>query len=126
MLISQISIKNLSNGLSSLKCKVDELDIGKLQFTPVDLIQLSDVVKNYVVKKTEYDELIKNVSNIKTTDTIDLVKKTDYNTKDEKIEKKITDHEHGKYFTTQKFNKVTAHNFAARLKQANLSSKNNY
>ena len=100
MLINQISIKNLSNGLSSLKCKVDELDIGKLQFTPVDLIQLSDVVKNYVVKKTEYDELIKNVSNIKTTDTIDLVKKTDYNTKDEKIEKKITDHEHGKYFTT--------------------------
>ena len=102
MLISQISIKNLSNGLSSLKCKVDELDIGKLQFTPVDLIQLSDVAKNYVVKKT------------------------DYNTKDKEIEKKITDHEHGKYFTTQKFNKVTAHNFAARLKQANLSSKNNY
>ena len=94
MLINQISIKNLSNGLSSLKCKVDEL--------------------------------IKNVSNIKTTDTIDLVKKTDYNTKDKEIEKKITDHEHGKYFTTQKFNKVTAHNFAARLKQANLSSKNNY
>ena len=43
-------LKNLPFGLSSLKSKVDKLD--------VDLSKLSDVVKNDVVKKTEYDELI--------------------------------------------------------------------
>ena len=42
-----------------------------------------------------------------------------------KWKKKITDHDHGnKYLTTQKFNKLTSENFAARLAQANLASKN--
>ena len=51
-------------------------------------------------------------------------KKTDYNTKINEIEKKITDHDHDKYITTPEFNKLTAENFAARLAQANLASKN--
>ena len=34
------------------------------------------------------------------------------------------DHDHDKYVTTQKVNKLTAGNSSARLKQANLSSKN--
>ena len=39
--------------------------------------------------------------------------------------KKITDHDHSnKYITTQEFNKSTAQNFAARLAQANLATKN--
>ena len=38
------------------------------------------------------------------------------------IEKKIIDH--GKYITTQEFNKLTSEDFAARLKQAILASKN--
>ena len=50
-------------------------------------------------------------------------KKTDYNTKINEIEKKITDHDHDKYITTPEFNKLTAENFAARLAQANLASK---
>ena len=50
------------------------------------------------------------------------LKKTDYNTKINKIEKRITHHDHGKYITTQEFNKLTVDNFAARLKQANLAS----
>ena len=37
------------------------MDIGKLKTTPVNLSKLSDVVKNSVVKKTEYDELVKKV-----------------------------------------------------------------
>ena len=41
-----------------LKSKADKFDIGKLKITPVDLSKLSNVVKNDVVKKTEYDELI--------------------------------------------------------------------
>ena len=35
-----------------------------------------------------------------------------------------TDHDHDKYITTQKFNKLTAESFTARLAQANLARKN--
>ena len=51
-------------------------------------------------------------------------KNTDYNTKINETEKKITDHDHDKYITTPEFNKLTGENFAARLKQASLVSKN--
>ena len=62
---------------------------------------------------------------IQTTDTIDLVKKkTDYDTKFSEIEKAITDHDHSnKYITTLEFNYLTAKNFTAILKQANLAIK---
>ena len=39
------------------------------------LLKLSDVVKIYVVKKTEYDGLVKKVNAIQTTGTSNLVKK---------------------------------------------------
>ena len=52
-----------------------------------------------------------------------LDKKTDCNTKINKVLKKITDHNHDKFFTTPEFNKFTAETFASRLKQANLESK---
>ena len=58
---------------------------------------------------------ISNVSN--------LVKEADYNTKISEIEKKVTDHNHDKHFTSPEFNKLTAGNIAARLAQANLESK---
>ena len=52
-------------------------------------------------------------------------KKTDHNTKIIEIENKITtDHDHDKYITTQEFNKLTSENFAAKLAQASLTSKN--
>ena len=59
--------------VSSLKSKVDKVVIGKLETTPVDLSKLGTVVKNEVVKKTEYNELVKKVNNINTTDISDLV-----------------------------------------------------
>ena len=68
-------MKNVQNNLSNLKSKVDKLDIGKLEAIPVDLSKLSNVVKNDVVKKTEYDELVKKVNAISTIDTSDLVTK---------------------------------------------------
>ena len=116
-------LKSVPSGLSSLKSQEDVLDIGKLETTPVDLSKLNNVVKNHVVKKTEYDELVKKVNNINTIDTSNLVKKTDYNTKIYEIEKKITDHDHDKCITTQEFNKLTSDYFTARLAQANLASK---
>ena len=63
---------------------------------------------------TAVENKIPNVSN--------LVKKTDYNTKVNEIEKKTTNQNHGKYITTPEFNKLTAQNFAARLAQANLAT----
>ena len=68
-------MKNVPTNLRNLKSKVDKLDIGKLETTPVDLRKLSNVVKNDVVKKTEYNELVKKVNNISATDTSNLVKK---------------------------------------------------
>ena len=54
-------MKNVPSGLSSLKNKIDKSDIGKLETTPVDLSKLSNVVKNDVVKKTEYNARIENI-----------------------------------------------------------------
>ena len=52
----------LKPNLPSLKTEVDKLDINKLVPVPVDLSKLSDVVKNYVVKKTVYDKLVAKVN----------------------------------------------------------------
>ena len=49
-----------------------------------------------------------------------LVTKTDYNTKINEIERKITDDDHDKYITTSQFNKLKTENFKARLAQADL------
>ena len=54
-----------------------------------------------------------------------MVKKSDYNTKINEIENKITaNHAHDKYITTQECNKLNAENFTASLAEANLGSKN--
>ena len=53
-------------------------------------------------------------------------KKTDYNTKINEIEKKISDHNHDKYITTPEFNKLLSQNFAPRLMQANLVTKTEF
>ena len=47
----------LKTNLASLKTEVDQLDIDKLVPVPNDLSKLSDVVKNDVVKKTDYSKL---------------------------------------------------------------------
>ena len=54
-------MKNLPSGLSSLKNVVDKLDVDKLIPVPVDLRELSDVVKNGVVKKDLCKGKIKNI-----------------------------------------------------------------
>ena len=108
--------------LASLKSDIDKLDIDELETTPADLSKLSDGVKNEVVKKVEYNELVKDLNTIQSTDTSNLVKKNDYDTKIGEVENKI-DHDHGKNITTQELNKLTVHNFAAKLAQAKLATK---
>ena len=64
--MSHSSFASKSN-LASLKTEVDKLDIAKLTPVPDDLTKLSIVVKNDVVKKTEYDTSVEKVDNIDTT-----------------------------------------------------------
>ena len=100
----------LKTNLSSLKTEVDKLDFDKLVPIPNDLSKLSNVVKNDVAKKVDYN-LVSKVDNIDTNDLVlktkygtdktelenkildtnNLVKKTDYNTKITEIENKIPD-----------------------------------
>ena len=54
---------------------------------------------------------------------LNLSKKADCDTRIGDTGKKILDHDHDEYITTQEFNKLMAGNFAARLKQENLASK---
>ena len=74
--------------LSSLKTEVDKLDIDKLIPAPADLSKLSNEVKNDVVKKTVYNKLVAKVDDI---DTSDFMLKTNYNTKITELENKIPD-----------------------------------
>ena len=54
--------------LTSLKAKVDEIDLSKLENVFTDLSKLSSVVKNGVVKETVYDKLVAKVNTIDTSD----------------------------------------------------------
>ena len=76
----------LKSNLVCLKTEVDTLDIDKLVPVPVDLSKLSDVVKNDVVKKTEYDKLVAQVNN---TDTSEFVLKAKYDADKSELENKI-------------------------------------
>ena len=60
---------------ANLKTKVDKIDADKLKTVPVDLAKLSNVVKNDIVKKTEYNSLKAKVHSI---DTTNFVLKTKY------------------------------------------------
>ena len=76
----------LKSNLANLKTEVDKSDINKLVPVPVDLSKLSNPVKNDVVKKSVFDELIGKVNNI---DTSGFVLKTKYDTDKSELEKKF-------------------------------------
>ena len=52
-----------------------------------------------------------------------LIKKNRHDAKITESEKKLNDHDHGKYITTPEFNTLAASVFHARLAQANLITK---
>ena len=74
--------------LASLKTEVD-----KLTPVPNDLAKLSNVVKNDVVKKTEYNKLVTKVNGIDTTNFVLKTKYekdgSDFEDKINKVEKKF-------------------------------------
>ena len=63
--------------LSALKTKVDKMDIDKLKTVPDDLAKLSNVVKNEVVKKTDFSADNYVTRTTFSTDTNSLDDKTD-------------------------------------------------
>ena len=73
--------------LSNIKTEVDKIDVDKLKTVPVDLAKLRNVVKNDVVKKSEYKKLLTKVDNI---DTKGFVLKTKYDADKSDLEKKIS------------------------------------
>ena len=49
--------------LAALKSEVHKIDVDKLKTTPADLAKLSNVVKNDVVKKTDYSTKVTSIEN---------------------------------------------------------------
>ena len=78
----------LKTNLANLKTEVDKGDINKLVPVPTDLSKLSNVVKNDVIKKTEYNKLVNKVNNIRTSG---FILKTKYDADKLKLENKIPD-----------------------------------
>ena len=62
----------------------------------------------------------------KIPDVSSLVKKTEYDTRINEIEKNVSDHNHDKYITTPEFNKFTPEAFDAILARANLITKTDF
>ena len=93
---------------ASLKAEVDKIDTDKLKTVPADLAKLSNVVKNDVAKKTDYNakvtsiegqiagitknttDILNDIKKLKAVDTNNFVLKTkfsaDINTLDDKID----------------------------------------
>ena len=123
---TKVDVKNITHvdvssfasrtNLVALKTEEDKIDVHKLKTTPTDLAKLSNVVKNDVVKKTDYNakvtsiesqiagvtknttDNLNDITKLKAVDTSNFVLKTkfsaDINTLDDKIdgvEKKIPD-----------------------------------
>ena len=83
-----VTIFALKTNLANLKTEVNKIYITKLTPVPDDLAKLNNLVKNDVVKKTEYDKLVAKVDNI---DTTGFVLKTTYDTDKSDLKKKISD-----------------------------------
>ena len=95
--VSHVDVSSfaLKSNLASLKTEVDKIDAGKLKTVPVDLAKLSNVVKNDVIKKTEYDKLVAKVNGIDNTKFASRTKYekdgSDFEDEIDKIGKKIPD-----------------------------------
>ena len=77
----------LKTNLANLKTEVNKLDANKLKPVPDDLANLSNVVKNELVKKTEYNKLASKVNGI---DTTKFVSRAKYEKDGSELEKKIS------------------------------------
>ena len=58
-----VSIYATKTNLAALKSEVDKIDVDKLKATPTDLAKLSNLVKNDLVKKTDYNTKVTSIEN---------------------------------------------------------------
>ena len=63
--ITHVDVSNYASktNLAALKTEVDKIDTDKLKTVPNDLAKLSNVVKNDVVKKTDYNTKVTSIEN---------------------------------------------------------------
>ena len=97
---TKTDLKNVTHvDVSSFASKTNraslKIDADKLKTVPVDLAKFSNVVKNDVVKKTEYNKLVTKINGIDTTN-FNLKTKcekdgSDFEDKINKVDKKIPD-----------------------------------
>ena len=61
--ITHVDVSSFASktNLAALKTEVDKIDVDKLKATPADLAKLSNVVKNDVVKRTDYSTKITSI-----------------------------------------------------------------
>ena len=61
--ITHVDVSSFASktNLAALKTEVDKTDVDKLKTTPTDLVKLSNVVKNDVVKKTDYNAKVTSI-----------------------------------------------------------------
>ena len=61
--ISHVDVSSYASktNLAALKSEVDKIDVDKLKTIPTDLAKLSNVVKNDVVKKTDYNAKVTSI-----------------------------------------------------------------
>ena len=108
--ITHVDVRSYATktNLAALQTEVDKIDTDKLKTTPADFAKLSNVVKNDVVKKTDYSTKVTNIeaeiagltkntvdnladiTKLKAVDTSNFVTRTkfsaDTNALDEKID----------------------------------------
>ena len=61
--ITHVDVNSFASktNLAALKTEVDKIDVDKLKTTPTDLDRLSNLVKNDVVKKTDYNTKVTSI-----------------------------------------------------------------
>ena len=113
--------KELENKIPDTKELVKKLDCNaKIAEIENKIRSISALATNAAL--TTVEDKIPNIRSL-------VKKKTDYDTKNatiEKIEKKLTSHDHDKYITTPEFNKLSAEVFDTRLRQADLLTKTDF
>ena len=110
-------IKNIKDKISGITSLTTKATLNaKINEVKGEIPSITNLATKDAVKASEN----------KVTSVTSLIKKTDYNTKTDEIEKKITDHSHEIYIATPEFNEFTAESFDLRLKQANLINKRNF
>ena len=61
--ITRVDVSSFASktNLAASKTELDKIDADKLKTTPIDLAKLSNVVKNDVVKKTDYNAKVTSI-----------------------------------------------------------------